>query len=39
MAAATRQDDKGNLVQVGGDEREEGEHQDTKGQGPGDERG
>ena len=41
MAAATRQDDQGNLVQVGdkGDEGEEGEHQDTEGQGPGDERG
>ena len=35
MAAATRQDDQGNLVQVG----EEGEYQDAKGQGPGDERG
>ena len=33
MAAATRQDDQGSLVQVGeeGDEGEEGEHQDTKG--------
>ena len=33
MAAAARQDDQGNLVQVGeeGDEGEEGEHQDTKG--------
>ena len=41
MAAATRQDDQGNLVQVGeeGDEGEEGEHQDAKGRGPGDERG
>ena len=41
MAAATRQDDQGNLVQVGeeGDEGEEGEHQDTEGRGPGDERG
>ena len=41
MAAATRQDDQGNVVQVGeeGDEGEEGEHQDTKGRGPGDERG
>ena len=41
MAAATRQDDQGNLVQVGeeGDEGEEGEHQDAEGQGPGDERG
>ena len=38
---AARQDDQGNLVQVGeeGDEGEEGEHQDAKGQGPGDERG
>ena len=41
MAAAARQDDQGNLVQVGeeGDEGEEGEHQDTEGRGPGDERG
>ena len=41
MAAATRQDDQGNLVQVGeeGDEGEEGEHQDAEGRGPGDERG
>ena len=41
MAAATKQDDQGNLVQVGeeGDEGEEGEHQDAEGQGPGDERG
>ena len=41
MAAATRQDDQGNVVQVGeeGDEGEEGEHQDTEGQGPGGERG
>ena len=40
MAAATRQDDQGNVVQVGeGDEGEEGEHQDTEGQGPGNERG
>ena len=33
MAAATRQDDQGNVVQVGegGDEGEEGEHQDTEG--------
>ena len=33
MAAATRQDDQGNLVQVGeeGDQGEEGEHQDAKG--------
>ena len=38
MAAAARQDDQGNLVQVG-DEGEEGEHQDTEGWGPGDERG
>ena len=41
MAAAARQDDQGNVVQVGeeGDEGEEGEYQDAKGQGPGDERG
>ena len=40
MAAATKQDDQGNAVQVGeGDEGEEGEYQDAKGQGPGDERG
>ena len=33
MAAAARQDDQGNLVQVGeeGDEGEEGEHQDAEG--------
>ena len=38
---AARQDDLGNLVQVGeeGDEGEEGEHQDAEGRGPGDERG
>ena len=30
MAAATRQDDQGNVVQVGG-EGEEGEYQDTEG--------
>ena len=35
---AARQDDLGNLVQVG-DEGEEGEHQDAEGRGPGDERG
>ena len=41
MAAAARQDDQGNVVQVGeeGDEGEEGEYQDAKGQGPGNERG
>ena len=41
MAAAARQDDQGNVVQVGeeGAEGEEGEYQDTKGQGPGDDRG
>ena len=41
MAAATRQDDQGNVVQVGeeGDEGEEGEYQDAEGQGPGNERG
>ena len=38
MATASIQDDQGNLVQVG-DEGEEGEHQDTDGQGPGNERG
>ena len=38
---AARQNDQGNLVQVGeeGDEGEEGEHQDAEGRGPGDERG
>ena len=30
MAAAARQDDQGNLVQVG-EEGEEGEHQDAEG--------
>ena len=41
MAAATRQDDQGNVVQVGGegDEGEEGEYQDAEGRGPGDDRG
>ena len=41
MAAAARQDDQGNVVQVGeeGAEGEEGEYQDTKGQGAGDDRG
>ena len=38
MAAATRQDDQGNVVQVG-EEGEEGEYQDAKGQGPGNDRG
>ena len=41
MAAAARQDDQGNVVQVGeeGEEGEEGEYQDAEGQGPGDDRG
>ena len=41
MAAAARQDDQGNVVQVGeeGAEGEEGEYQDAEGQGPGDDRG
>ena len=41
MAAAARQDDQGNVVQVGevGEEGEEGEHQDTEGRGPGNEGG
>ena len=41
MAAATRHDDQGNVVQVGDKEAkgEEGEYQDTKGQGPGNDRG
>ena len=30
MAAATRQDDQGNVVQIGG-EGEEGEYQDAEG--------
>ena len=34
MAAAARQDDQGNVVQV-----EEGEYQDAEGRGPGDNRG
>ena len=37
MAAATRQDDQGNVVQEGAEG--EGEYQDTEGQGPGDDRG
>ena len=41
MAAAARQDDQGNVVQVGeeGDEGEEGEYQDAEGRGPGNDRG
>ena len=41
MATAARQDDQGNVVHVGeeGAEGEEGEYQDTKGQGAGDDRG
>ena len=41
MAAATRQDDQGNVIQVGeeGAEGEEREYQDAKGQGAGDDRG
>ena len=42
MAAATTQDDQGNVVQVGeegGEGGEGGEYQDAKGRGPGDERG
>ena len=41
MAAATRQDDQGNVVQVGDEEAEgeEEEYQDTKGQGPDEDRG
>ena len=43
MAAAIRQDDQGNVVQVEegdeGEEGEEGEYQDAKGRVPGDERG
>ena len=31
MAAATRQDDQGNVVQVGEGDEEEGEYQDTEG--------
>ena len=40
MAAAARQDDQGNVVQVGeeGAEGEEEEYQDTKGQGAADDR-
>ena len=38
MAAAARQDDQGNVVQVGG-EGEEREYQDAEGRGPCDERG
>ena len=38
MAAAARQDDQGNVIQVV-EEGEEGEYQDTKGWGPGDDRG
>ena len=41
MATAARQDDQGNVIQVGeeGAEGEEGEYQDAKGQGAGDDRG
>ena len=37
MAVAARQDDQGNVVQVGEEEAEgeEGEYQDAEGQGPG----
>ena len=35
MATATRQDDQGNVIQVG----EEGEYQDAEGRGAGDDRG
>ena len=38
MAAAARQDDQGNVVQVGEGEGE-GEYQHAEGQGPGDKRG
>ena len=38
MAAATRQDDQGNVIQVG-EGAEEGEYQDAKGQGAGDNMG
>ena len=40
MATATRQDDQGNVIQVGeGAEGEEREYQDAEGQGVGDDRG
>ena len=40
MATAARQDDQGNVIQVGeGADGEEGEDQDAKGQGAGDDRG
>ena len=41
MATAARQDNQGNVIQVGeeGAEGEEGEYQDAKGQGAGDDRG
>ena len=41
MATATRQDDQGNVIQVGeeGAEGEEGEYQDAESQGAGDDRG
>ena len=41
MATAARQDDQGNVIQVGeeGAEGEEGEYQDAEGQGAGDDRG
>ena len=38
MATAARQDDQGNVIQVG-EEGAEGEYQDTAGQGAGDDRG
>ena len=37
MATAARQDDQGNVIQVG-EEGAEGEYQDAKGQGAGDDR-
>ena len=40
MAVATRQDDQGNVIQVGeGGAEGEGEYQDAEGQGAGDDRG
>ena len=39
MATATRQDDQGNVIQVGEEGAEGGEYQDAEGRGTGDGRG
>ena len=39
MATAARQDDQGNVIQVGEGAEGEGEYQDAEGRGAGDDRG